>query len=295
MRVYEVPRERASEAEVAAALARLDADARADRAFSVACGLAASAIGAGLVLAGFYLVRRDTVLSSVIGVLTALLGLIALVMGVMWLTARTRDGSLARNEVAKDLARSTDLIVEIEAARIMHAPSIDDDANAIIIHDGEGHALYVNSHKLYELDEGGRKYPTIWRLILTAREGQIVGLEASGPLKEVEPGRSGLLAGAETWGEAVVLDERTPRPWRSLLQTLTQVPRATLTRHRSEGPRAKRSTPRLGSAPAAPRQRRLFSGCPVGSAAADPGLLPPAPPRRAATPSSLRWLFRRCS
>jgi hypothetical protein len=141
-----------------------------------------------------------------------------LVLGGLLFVGIVIEFVYSRREEAKDRARTTEFIVEIEAARITAAHSNDEDANAIILHDDQGNGVYINSHDLFEFDKEGQGYPTTWRLALTAREGRLVDYQTSGPLSGAQDEDEETEQPDNTeWEEVVVLDKLTPESYRWLM------------------------------------------------------------------------------
>lgn len=211
MRVYEAPRAAPTPDQAAQAQAAL-ATLRKERHNALAAGVAASITGGAMIAGSVYFITQNTPTTTAMAAFTAVGGVISLVLGLRLFFIAPRV------EVIDN--RTTDTIVEIDAVRITSAPSIDDDANAIILHDGRGQAVYVNSHRLFELDEDSREYPTVWRLTLTAREGRIVDWQTTGPSMAVEDTNCRPMLGAREWAEVVVLDAATPEAWKSLFASL---------------------------------------------------------------------------
>lgn len=223
MRIYEIARTPGGPEEIEAATKRFLLAGQYSR-YLWSGG--ACLVGSGLITAAFFLVQHDKPAMNGAGALAGLVGLCSLVLGLVWLAPVPLGCPEMRRAIAADMSRTSDVVVEIEAVRITAAEPLDDDANAIILHDGHGQGVYINSHRLFELDArsegdaGLGKYPSEWRLTLTARVGAITDIQASGPVMEVEGVGGDEVAGLSSrdldWAEAVVLDLHTPGHWRSL-------------------------------------------------------------------------------
>jgi hypothetical protein len=207
MRVYEAPRAAPTPDQVAQARTALE-NLRKERRNALTAGVLAVITGAAMITGSVYFITQNTPTTTAMAAFAAVGGVITLVLGLRLFFV------LPDAEIIDD--RATDTIVELDAVRITSAASIDDDANAIVLHDGDGGAVYINSHRLFELDENSERYPSAWRLRLTAREGRVVDWETSGPLVRVEDAGAGILRAPE-WAEAVVLDAHTPERWRLLM------------------------------------------------------------------------------
>ncbi len=99
-----------------------------------------------LIASAFYVGKHNTTLTAFVALFLLLGGVAMLALLCLGLVVGIVVSTHRRRKEAQDRVRTTYVVVEIEAARITAAHSIDDDANAIILHDGLGHGVYINSH-----------------------------------------------------------------------------------------------------------------------------------------------------
>jgi hypothetical protein len=194
-----------------AALANL----REERGRALTGGVTACICGVGMIVGAAYFITQNQPTTTAMAAFAGIGGVITLVLGARILVIAPKV------EAAKvPTTPATTTIVEIRAVRITTAHSIDDDANAIILHDGDGRGVYINSHELFEFDENGASYPSTWRLVLTGREGEILSWETSGPRLTAEHDSSPDPETGFDWVQAVVLDDQTPEKWKPLAPSL---------------------------------------------------------------------------
>ncbi|HYE61810.1 MAG TPA: hypothetical protein VD997_07415 [Phycisphaerales bacterium] len=176
-----------------------------------------------LVVVAFNLIRRDTTVSAVGSCASVLVGAVLLVFAFGWVVDRAMQKEQLEENVAQEASASKHLVIEIEAVRITPAQSIDCDADAIILHDGHGGGVYLNSHSLFEVElpresEGApARYPRFWTIVSTGPVGQILDMSATGELLEVDNSVPPCDVPSDQRIEVAVLDQRSPEAWRSVL------------------------------------------------------------------------------
>jgi hypothetical protein len=221
-----------------------DAHVRTARAFlSHAAVIREFGIGTLLIIGGVGGIALSLAVTqrAFVGVFIGVGACVAVAMGIFRLFSAHSGRAVTRqfsSKLAGVLERREVVEVRLDIARAFLAPSIDDDAPALVLTDGQGGGVYINSQELYELeeslppepedpdsiedDESPLRIPRRIRAVLSARSGVILELTGEGEPITAAPGPgtepfdfSGV---DETNFQAVVLPtSRTAKAWTQLL------------------------------------------------------------------------------
>jgi hypothetical protein len=149
------------------------------------------------------------VIAGVVGATLILFGGIRLI-GFRILARATRE---LEQVISRELSNGV-VDVQIDAARAFTEES---DGEAVVLSDGHGGGVYIQSQILAEHTVNG-EVPASWHLVLFNREGGILECTTSGPRLKLEQGPAARPFSNPEPLEAVVLPvESTPSDWRELL------------------------------------------------------------------------------
>jgi hypothetical protein len=200
-------------------------------------------IGALLIIGGVGGIALSLAVTqrAFVGVFIGVGACVAVAMGLFRLLSAHAGRAVTRefsSSLSGVLERREVIEIQLDIARAFLAPSIDDDAPALVLTDGQGGGLYINSQELYELeeslppepedpdsiedDESPLRIPRRIRAVLSARSGTILELTGEGEPISAAPGPgtepfdfSGV---DETNFQAVVLPAKgTGKAWAGLL------------------------------------------------------------------------------
>jgi hypothetical protein len=223
-----------------------DAHVRTARAFlSHAAVIREFGIGALLIIGGVggIVLSLAVTQRAFVGVFIGVGACVAVAMGIFRLFSAHSGRAVTRqfsSKLSGVLERREVVEVQLDIDRAFLAPSIDDDAPALVLTDGQGGGLYINSQELYELeenlppdaepedpdsiedDESPIRIPRRIRAVLSARSGMILELTGEGEPIIAAPGPGtepfDFSAVDETNFQAVVLPtSRTAKAWAQLL------------------------------------------------------------------------------
>lgn len=213
------------------------------------------AVGAALIVASLVLAFGPWLAPAkyVIAVVAALLGCVILALGLVNLAGALVGVRLThelKGIVAPVIDRGEVTRVDIEAARVFACEPLDEDAPAVVISDGQGRGVYLNSpliEPFIEIDGGigdparaaenshanerSATIPGTLTLILTSHDGLVLGCVCEGPRVRIDEDAGGQLPSDASETEfalpfqpaqrpqdvALLPTHATPGRWRVLL------------------------------------------------------------------------------